>query len=73
MGPKSKVEGQIKEIKVDIGRGVRKMRSRKHQVRAKIAIIRSKQAGNQAIPHNVGLIRKNLNLPGHGNSAKIEM
>ena len=30
MGPKSKVEGRFKEIKVDIGRGGRKMKANKN-------------------------------------------
>ena len=29
MGPKSRVEGRFKEIKIEIGRGVRKMKSKK--------------------------------------------
>ena len=49
MGPKSRVEGRFKEIKVDIGRGARKMKSPKQQVRAEIATIRSKRAQNRAI------------------------
>ena len=50
MGSKSRVEGRFKEVKVDIGRGVCKMKSPKHQVRAEIATIRSKQARHRAIP-----------------------
>ena len=49
MGSKSRVEGRFKEIKNDIGRGVRKMKSSKQQVRAEIATIMSKQAQNRAI------------------------
>ena len=49
MGPKGKVEGRFKEVKVDIGRGVRKGKSPKHQARAEIATIRSKRAQNRAI------------------------
>ena len=49
MGSESRVEGRFKEVKVDIGRGVRKMKSPKHQVRAEIATIRSKRAQNRAI------------------------
>ena len=49
MGSKSKVEGRFKEVKVDIGRGVYKMKSPKHRVRAEIATIRSKGAQNRAI------------------------
>ena len=49
MGPKNWVEGRFKEVKVDIGEGVRKMKSPKQQVRAEIAIIRAKRAPNRAI------------------------
>ena len=49
MGSKSRVEGRFKEVKVDIGRGVCKMKSPKHQVRAEIASIRSERAQNRAI------------------------
>ena len=49
MGPKNWVEGRFKEVKVDIGRGVREMKSSKQKVRAEIAIIRSKRAQNRAI------------------------
>ena len=73
MGSKSRVEGRFMEVKVDIGRGVRKMKSPKHQVRAEIATIRSKRAQKSSNPNNFGLIRKNLSLPGQGNSVKIEM
>ena len=41
MGSKSRVEGRFKEVKVDIGRGVCKMKSPKHQVRAGIATVRN--------------------------------
>ena len=49
MGPKDRVEGRFKGEKVDIGRGVRKMKSPKQRVRAEIAIIRSKRVQNRAI------------------------
>ena len=49
MGPKSRVEGRFKELNVDIGRGVRTMKSPKHQVRAEIATVRSKRAKIRAI------------------------
>ena len=50
MGPKSRVEGRFKEINVDIGGGVRKMKSPKHKARAEIATVRPKRVQNRAIP-----------------------
>ena len=76
MGPKSRVEGRFKEVKVDIGRGGCKMKSLKHQVRAEIAIIRSKRAEHRAIhsnPNHFGLIRENLTLLGPKNIANIQL
>ena len=49
MGSTKTADWRFKEATVDIGRGVRKMKSPKQQVRAEIATIRSKRAQNRAI------------------------
>ena len=73
MGSKSRVEGRFKAVKVDIGRGVPKNEVSRTAGSGRNCNYKVKTNSKSSNPNNFGLIRKNLSLPGHGNSAKIEM
>ena len=73
MGPKNRVEGRFKEVKVNIGRGVPKNEVSKTAGSGRNCNYKVKTGPKSSNPNNFGLIRENLNLPGPKNIAKIQL